>query len=671
MLNEQAVDWLNKHKNQIPAEDIVFEEDKIKDSFWALSNGWWPIPKPVSDMEKFDEIYEQVKFNSIISNPNNWDEILVRKDLYENWVLPNAVLLFSKMWFDHVKWRSCIKTGIPFPLFTNEDKFFARDNGISIEETTAGRAMITHIVAKTSYALKLYLRGSWFVKNNVIKYPGPYIIKSLRNELSRIVGKDLGYKQKSVLICPDCCAFSTNKSILVEHGRGIYSCPRCDDKLKTLTGSEIEDKIINISCVCPSDSCASKVVTINHSNVSTVALKELIESHLFFKNIDKFKLPPESMMDVNFHCPCCKIDFTPRNALELKSGFKGMSGYFTGLPKMLIWEKKEMAILDKDFLNKDSTKTGRSDSFKNSLVSSVSVFDSDFIVKQKICLLADDLYIKMSKLNKNIISGLTSWCFYKSAIEWMNVHYRDAYQYFFSSKSGERDMSELELAKYPGQSRKRTTSVFRGQEASIHQSFFKIWLKVLEDNISDFNKFGIKEVSDFKWFSYPSKITNSKNENSFNKFISGKRNDFVEIPKFILQKHGPVSTFISEVDFRNKITNRVEFDGEPKPRLVKIHSIVDLAGVDRMNDVFIYDWQTLKVKKDSKLKKGDVVKVTALMMPGHPTHAPIQRILRLRSLILRDFVIRIKNEEETGMIDSTYWNVWKLQVEKAKKGDNI
>ncbi len=56
-----------------------------------------------------------------------------------------------------------------------------------------------------------------------------------------------------------------------------------------------------------------------------------------------------------------------------------------------------------------------------------------------------------------------------------------------------------------------------------------------------------------------------------------------------------------------------------------------------------------------------------LLMPGHPTHAPIQRILRFRRLTLNDFVVRIREEEKTGVHDFVFWTHWKKQVELAKK----
>ena len=235
---------------------------------------------------------------------------------------------------------------------------------------------------------------------------------------------------------------------------------------------------------------------------------------------------------------------------------------------------------------------------------------------------------------------MTTWYFYKAAIEWMNKYYEDAYKYFFNWEAGEREMTKLEQVRYPGQTRKKMTEVVRGQEVAIHQSFFHIWLNVVEENIGDFCRINpeIREIKDLKWFCH--------------------------LPKF----PGPVSTFVSEVDSKKSIVNNTDFVAPIKPRLIRVYSIRK-EGEDKnyVDDVAICNWQSIKLRKDSELVVGDKVIIEALMMPGHPTHAPIQRILRLRSLILNSFVIRIKKEEKSGDIDSAFWNIRKKQAEKARE----
>jgi hypothetical protein len=64
---------------------------------------------------------------------------------------------------------------------------------------------------------------------------------------------------------------------------------------------------------------------------------------------------------------------------------------------------------------------------------------------------------------------------------------------------------------------------------------------------------------------------------------------------------------------------------------------------------------------------GDVVKVEAIMMPGHCAHAPIQRILRLRSRTFKDLTDRIIMEEKTNTRNNSFWKKRNIELEKAKK----
>jgi hypothetical protein len=163
----------------------------------------------------------------------------------------------------------------------------------------------------------------------------------------------------------------------------------------------------------------------------------------------------------------------------------------------------------------------------------------------------------------------------------------------------------------------------------------------MEENIEDFTKINenIKDIKDIKWF--------------------------CQKPKF---PNGPVETFMSTVDDKNYIINNVESNSKIKPRMAKIYSIKKVGeDKDYSNEIESYGWQYIKLKKDSCLKKGDNVLVEILVMPGHPTHAPIQRILRLRSQILNSFIIRLKEEEQTGNANNVFWNTWVKQIDKARE----
>lgn len=648
ILDEQATSWLIKYKRELPPEEIIPEAIKIKKSMdWISTDGSWPIPLYCDSFEKFEEISELSHFNDLIGNPENWEEILTSEELYDKWILPSAILLFSKPWFDKVKWKDSIKMGIPFPLFSREEKKFSMENGVSIENTSAGKAIIARIISKTSYALRTYLKGNWYVKGESMKSPGGYIVGSIKNDLVQRIGLDLGLKQHSVCVCPYCFSLKgkRNRSLLNEHGSGVYGCERCEGRIKNLVKEEDKKqfdviskfvKFTGATIVCPSNNCFGKFIPINFVQMEENELSKVIEKISIHKSINVFKMPPEEILEKNVCCPYCNCNFVISDAIKLKSGHKEKSGMLTGLPKTLIWEKIEKTTLDK-IGDHDIGNT----SFKDRLACPHTDIDLDMIMKQKINLLIDDLLVKMTKLNKNIISGLTTWLFYRASIEWMKKYYKDAYKYFFGWNISERNMSKLELAKYPGQTKKKVTSVVRGQEIAIHQSFFQVWLEIIEENIEDFSKINenIKDIKDIKWF--------------------------CQKPKF---PRGPIETFMSTVDSRNYIINNVESNSKIKPRMVKIYSIRKIDdGEDFSNEVEFCDWQHIKLKKGSNLKVGDKVLVEVLMMPGHPTHAPIQRILRLRSQILHDFVVRLKEEEKIGSANNVFWNTWRRQVDKARE----
>lgn len=648
MLNAQAIEWLKKHAQELPPEELPSEEEKIKVSLnWVKSNGLWPTPQRVPDMGPFVEICTQDEFNKIISNPLNWGIAREREDLYNLWILPNAVLLFGKSWFDSVKWKQSIRFGVPFPLFSKEEKRSASENNISLEETPAGRAMIARIISKTSYALKVYLEGKWYKEGFSRKNPGGYIIDSLRNDISQRIGADMGYKQHSVYTCPNCFSYKEkfNRSVLISHGSKIFGCLKCEEIGKNLElrikSKKYEDSFdiekeykriskfgnfTGITCVCPSNKCSGHFIPIDFANVDEKSKKEISES-FSISGIQVFKQPPKDFLDVVFECPYCDAVFTPREALQSSSGYKGKSGYFTGLPKTFIWEKSEKTTLD-------CIDDEHPVSLKNKLASSSLEMDINIIMKQKINLLIDELIVKLSKINKKNMTGLVLWYFYNAAIKWMMEYWEDAYKYFFEWQVGERDMSKAEMLKYPGQTKKKITEVMRGQEVAIHQSFFHIWMKLIEENINEFNSINpnIKELKDFKWFWH-------------------------KCPG------GPILTFKTRVEEDVKILKQQpEIE---KLRFAKIYSIFK-EDKNYTNDILNCEWQVIKLKKESSLRVDDIVEVKALFMSGHPTHAPIQRILRLRSMILYDFIVKILEEEDTGKSDLVYWSSWRKAVEKAR-----
>ena len=83
-------------------------------------------------------------------------------------------------------------------------------------------------------------------------------------------------------------------------------------------------------------------------------------------------------------------------------------------------------------------------------------------------------------------------------------------------------------------------------------------------------------------------------------------------------------------------------------------------------DIMSIIWQNIVLDINCGLKKGDSVIVEALIMSGHPTHAPIQRIIRLRTTILKPIIEIIKQEEQFGIRNKEFWNDWENRVKQSQ-----
>lgn len=663
LLDDGAKEWLATHQWKLEPEEVPSEEEKQKRAFKELSfekdlmTGSWPIPTAVCGASEFKDINTQEGFILVASNPKNWKKMLDSSELYYRWILPNAVLLFGKSWFDKVKWRSRIYGGVPFSLFTKDEKDYATKSGIPLENTPPGKARIAKIVGKISHALRIYLNGEWY-DGTSIKSPGGYLINAIKNDFTREVGKDMGFKLTYVSACPYCLSARCSYKIpLVYHGSNIYSCPRCKALLENSKPEQFSDikqealdyhqdnsvEFYGITCICPSDNCVGKFVPLLFSEDNL--LHKICIEYMVAKGTNRFYLPPKEMLDVSLKCPFCQTNFTPEKALQLKSGFKQKSGYLTGLPTVPIWQNNSSSTEDINEL--DEHILTHYNSHSNPTMSSAAL---NVIFEQRISVLIGELVMRMSKLNVNSLSDLHSWCFYSAAIEWMKNYSEDAARYFFDYTSSKREMTDKEKMFYPGESIKRITNAVRGQDVAVHQSFFQVWMDLLGQNIGLFTDLDPKivDISDFGWF--------------------------CRMPKFT---GGPISTFRSEVGNKRKIANKTEIhqcDGQGLiPRLAKILSVYKVMdeSVDRsynyISDIKFCEWHAIQLMPGSLLKLGDTVEVEALVMPGHHTHAPIQRILRLRKSVLGKIIAKVIEEERTGIIDATHWVAWKEAVKKAYK----
>lgn len=653
--NEQVRQWFAEHADQIDPEELVSEMAKQK-----LFNGSWPVPQEIDDLGLFAEIKDASSFNNIVGDPQNWPIILNRPELFEKWILPHAALHFGKLWFDRVKWRNSISRGVPFPLFSEEEK---QDN---IDNTPQGRSKIAKIVEKISVVLRTYLEGKWYNGNN--KRPSGYIIDSLKNKFIREIGADMGYKLKSVPACPYCLVSKpTAKVPLLVCQNRSYSCARCNsvvnnlelqiesirkkdnqDKLEEVLITQQTrkkfDKFIGITCVCPSDECTGHFVPLSCVDQTRLKkynynIKGALKNFAVGKNNQMFCPPPKTLLDFPLTCPYCGTKFTPKEALRCASGFKKKSGYFTGVPHMGIWIKKEDVVLDSHKAYSDNQDE---ESFKDQLAARPNYTDNNIMIKQRINLLINEIIIHMSRTRKNTVPGLLTWYFLAATISWMLKYSTEANNYFFNWEIIERNLTELEKIRYPGKTKKKITKNTRGQEVSIHQSIFQEWMNVLENNIKNFVALDprVKSLKDFGWFCH--------------------------CPPF---SGGPETLFYSVVDDRRRIVNKTpirKVRSKSTPRLARICSLRK-DGISYIDDIEVIEWQAIRLKPNTKLKVGDKVLVEALIMSNHPTHAPIQRILRLRSVILKNIINRILLEEKTGKLNQEFWWAWKQRVEKARR----
>ena len=630
--DSQIKKWLAEHADQLSPEELISEAEKQR-----LFDGSWPEPQEIEDLGVFANIKDGDSFNDIVSNPENWSIILNRSNLFEKWILPHAVLYFGKLWFDRVKRQNSISRGVPFPLFSEDEK------QRNIETTPQGRAKIAKIVEKISVVLKTYLEGKWY--DGTTRKPSGYIIDSLRNEFVREIGLDMGYKFRNALACPYCLISNPPSRVVLEsYPNRLYSCPKCKEivenlklKINSLKNKAELDQIIKmknirekfkefigITCICPSDRCPGYFVPLSCVDQSMVkqnirgALKDIVIS----KNVRMFSRPPDPLLDFHLTCPYCGTNFTPKEALRQKSGFKGKSGFLTGLPSIRIWVKREEITLDETHISQKGTLI---ESLKDRLAADPSGSENKIAIKQRLNLIIDEIIFHMSRVNKNTISGLSTWYFLMSVIAWILKYSSDADNYFFGWKVNMNT---------------------RGKEASVHQAIFHEWMDILEQNIDEFKQLDprIRNLKDFKWFARSPKFTG-----------------------------GPETEFYSEVDEGNRIINKTPIrkrKSKKVPRLARVYS-VRKDGVEFIQDVEMVEWQAIKLKSTSLLKPKDKVLVEAIVMSSHPTHAPIQRMLRLRSILLENIVSKIVQEEKTGQSDKLFWKNWRNKVANAKKRTGI
>jgi hypothetical protein len=587
--------------------------------------GVWPTPK---DVGKFPEIITSEGFNKTISNPDNWEQIRNDPELMENWILPHAILLFGKTWFDRSKWSSSISRGLNIPLFSSSEKESARG---CFEGTLAGRARISQICWKVRSTLNTYLQAKWYVGSS-IKPVGGYIVESIKNDMLRELAKDNGYKIQFAPACPMCLTRG-RKTIVHRHSDFEVSCDICEETSQNILtnvnkyfkegnfteAGKLYEQFVSINsfshfssiiCNCPNKNCVGKFVPIScladENNKSQLAgIMEKIARGGCASNI-KLK------------CPFCKCKFISKEDSLVK------------FPTTSIWTNDSVSI-DEEDLNGVMLKDKLTETKTEEIYDNISI-------QQKNKILIDELVLCLAKTSRKTVAGLLSWYFHLAVIQWIMSYSIDANAYFFDGEESERDMSEKEQEKY-GKLLRKNTNVIRGHEASVHQTIFHFWMDLLEDNIEQFSILdsSITQLAHFGWFCRAPKFTG-----------------------------GPESTFVSVVDSKGVLGDSSdvhEMNSPISPRLARILSI-QKDGCEYKDQIKRLEWHAIHLNDNCGLNVGDKVEISALLMSGHPTHAPIQRIIRLRSKTLQ-LVIEKIIQGEGGDNCPEYWLSREKNVKEA------
>jgi hypothetical protein len=130
-LEKEAQDWLAKHAVLLGPEELPFEEERL-DEAMRTRDGEWPVPCVVPHMGVFADIKDEESFNRIVGEPDNWSIILGRSDLYHAWIVPQAIIIFGKVWFNRKQWGDSMRPGPPPSLFGSNDRRAAREAGTTM-----------------------------------------------------------------------------------------------------------------------------------------------------------------------------------------------------------------------------------------------------------------------------------------------------------------------------------------------------------------------------------------------------------------------------------------------------------------------------------------------------------------------------------------------------------
>lgn len=346
----------------------------------------WPIIKlPNNIPEEFKLISRKKHFIKIFGNIKNWEKTDLK--MYNEWILPNAIILFGKPFYN-----KRVKDQIINQQYDN--------NNLN------KRAEITQISEQINKSLQKCKNKDGF---NIEQY----ILKSLKNSFA-----NLNECRIKKTICPMCLITPPYIKTHLEKNGDKYFCERCKNICKSwmlyynnpkrkIKKKDILNKISryinfielkNATCVCPNNECKGKFIPIN------------LNLNLTFGD---FIDPPENIKNNKIVCPYCDISFIIGDVVK-KSGFKKMSGCLTGLPQTTIFEKIEVPILEEKENNIP-------DLYKTFYLDKLDLIRKQILMKKKL-----ESNSKIGNINNHLYDALNNWII---------KNYDDAYDYFFLNKS--------------------------------------------------------------------------------------------------------------------------------------------------------------------------------------------------------------------------------------------
>lgn len=659
VFDKAARQWLQEHAADLEPEKLLSEDEK-RAACRAFADGRWPVPADAVAAPPFDQIDDEESFNRVIGDPACWQTAL-SDTLYRGWVLPQAILIFGKRWFDRYKWRPSIQRGLRFPLFSEQERAEGREGGTLLEDTPAGRMRIARIAARVDHALSMYLEGGGRTVDGA-KQPGGYIVDSIKNEFMREIAEEHDYRLERIRACPYCLVRRrgrARKVALVEKGGHMYSCERCAAAAENLTNSldraedaekrRLKQEIKRLSlfalmsgaaCICPAEGCPGRFVPMNAvadeawwDTTEGRSAAKMLASRRPLKGAARCRRPPQEFLNVPLECPYCGQHFTPASAAHNSDSDAGM---MTGLPTVFVWRAQNLGELDKPDAVKGvgGRRIKSPPSLKDSLAGEPSNVEHLIAARQHARILAGELALCAVDAGGPTASAIMSRCFYHGAADWVLRHPEDASAYF------------LDWSADPDRKGRAVTRVIKGQDASIHQGLVRAWMARLEQALPELRHAKgrhMRSLADLPWLCHPPKCRN-----------------------------GPRAAFETTIGAGLRIPNKSGLgQGSARPRIAWIISLRDEKGRDLIPLMRDYEWHAIFMRPDSGLRPGTIVKVEALMMPGHRCHAPIQRIVRLRTAALAPMIARIRREEESGEADRAFWTAWRQKARLAMRNLDI